>query len=88
MCLVDKKRFRFTFKRIPIYKIVKVHTDGKLYSPYIGVSITKVMKPKKIHFPEKNGWENDYEFEGGFIHACTSKEGAKFPLELFLRELV
>lgn len=77
MCLYDKKRFRFTFKRIPVYKIVIAHSDGKLYSPYIGVPITRVMKPNKRWLPEKNDFTDDYEFEGGFIHACLSESSAK-----------
>lgn len=76
MCLLDKKRFRFTFKRISIYKIAKV-CDGELYSPYIGIPITRVMKPKRRWFPGKDTLINEYEFEGGFIHACTSEEDAK-----------
>lgn len=76
MCLYDKKRFRFTFKRIPIYKVVIAHSDGKLYSPYFGVPITKVMKPDKRWLIEKNDFTGSYEFKGGFIHACTSKEAA------------
>lgn len=27
MCLYDKKRFRFTFKRIPVYKIVRYYNN-------------------------------------------------------------
>ena len=42
MCLCDKKRFRFTFKRIPIQKIVlKKANDTSYYSPYRYTSLYK-----------------------------------------------
>lgn len=62
MCLIDTKRFRFTFKRIPIVKIV---INGN-QSPYFHY----VLKHNNFTlngFPEKQ--KNQFVFGKGFFHA-------------------
>lgn len=40
MCLLDTRRFRFTLKKIPVYKVV-VERDTHYRSPYMGGFISK-----------------------------------------------
>ncbi len=54
MCLVDNKRFRFTFKRIPVYKVVLFNkTISKLLSPFQLTEIKQKMCGGFL-FPEYN----------------------------------
>ena len=75
MCLIDSKRFRFTFKRIPVYKIVVKERGGKLLTPFEGALVKKYMHGK-FTSPHKDNTEK-YRFEEGFIHAFTSKKDAE-----------
>lgn len=85
MCLYDKKRFRFTFKRIPVYKVVIRKDNGKLSSPFCGTFITKEMKGNIKYRPFKQN--HFYVFSKGFIHACTTEKVAKDLIEFLKREL-
>lgn len=85
MCLYDKKRFRFTFKRIPIYKVVIRKDNDKLSSPFSGAFITKEMKGNIKYRPLKRN--HFYIFGEGFIHACTTEKAAKILIEFLKTEL-
>ena len=74
MCLIDNKRFRFTFKRIPVYKIV-VKNCGEFFTPFEGALMKKYMHGE-FESPYKDDTER-YRFEEGFIHAFTSKKAAE-----------
>ena len=76
MCLVDNKLFRFTFKRIPVYKVVYESSDGRLYSPYQRTPITKEMQGNVVMKPHEYD-SNVYAFDRGFIHAYSNKHGAQ-----------
>lgn len=76
MCLVDNKLFRFTFKRIPVYKVVYESSDGRLYSPYQRTPITKEMHGDVVMQPYEYD-SNVYEFDRGFIHAYSNKHAAQ-----------
>lgn len=76
MCLCDTKRFRFTFKRILVYKIALVDntSDTDVYlSPYIKTAMAHRMMGRPIFRGAKYNDKNClYSFDAGFIHAYTS----------------
>ncbi len=77
MCLVDNKRFRFTFKRIPVYKVVLFNkTISKLLSPFQLTEIKQKMCGGFL-FPEYNSIAEQFEFADGFIHACATRSDAQ-----------
>ena len=76
MCLVDNKLFRFTFKRIPVYKVVYESSDGRLYSPYQCTPITKEMHGNVVMQQHEYNSES-YIFGNGFIHAYSNKHAAQ-----------
>lgn len=73
MCLIDRKQFRVTEKRIPIYKVVQ---DEK-YSPYQGTELHRINNPLSgnCRLDTYNPF-TQYIFEYGFYHACLDKECA------------
>ena len=77
MCLVDNKRFRFTFKRIPVYKVVCESSDGNLYTPFQCARIVKKMHGNITEHPHEY-IENEYSFDNGFIHAYLNKDSTQY----------
>ena len=76
MCLIDNKRFRFTFKRIPVYKVFYKRADGKLYTPFRCTVVRKRMYGGRIEQPFKDAL-GEYFFGKGFIHACLNNDAAQ-----------
>lgn len=87
MCLLDTKRFRFTLKKIPVYKVV-VERDTHYRSPYKSGFISKclpfIQKGITDNSPHYIKYYKCYEYGPGFVFAFTSKSIAelrKFHLE-------
>lgn len=87
MCLVDKKQFRCSDRKIPIWKVVLVD-KGRYYAPYKGNrlyhlnQITEIGDEHQLcNFPDIiyriRRQKNWYIFESGFFHACTNKSAAE-----------
>lgn len=78
MCLIDTKKFRFTFKRIPIYKIVQPteHKNRKI-SPFQHYYLRR-RNFTLNGFPKVCNTMSDihYIFDKGFFHAYRYQEKA------------
>jgi hypothetical protein len=72
MCLIDTKRFRFTFKRIPIKKVV-VNTNESPYFRYLLKHKNFVL----LGFPKLTN--KGYEFTEGFFHAYLDDSKVTVP---------
>ena len=87
MCLLATRRFRFTLKKIPVYKVV-IERDTHYRSPYIGGFISKclpfIQKGITNNSPHYIKFYKCYEYGPGFVFAFASKSMAelrKFHLE-------
>ena len=88
MCVLDTRRFRFTLKKIPVYKVV-VERDTHYRSPYKGGFISKglpfIQKGITNNSPYYIKYYKYYEYGPGFVFAFASKSMAelrKFRLEV------
>jgi hypothetical protein len=82
MCLIDTKKFRFTFKRIPIYKIVQpAKRENRKLSPIQHYNL-KRRNFTLNGFPKACNTMSDihYIFDKGFFHAYSSKEKCAYEL--------
>lgn len=74
MCLYDKKKFRFIFKRIPIFKVVREpFEDGAYYSPFRHTKLSRVNRIGLESRCSPHKILDGYEFKNGFYHACLTK---------------
>ena len=85
MCLIDNKRFRFTFKPIKVYKVLKYdNTTPFTVTKLIKVNFTLNGIPRKCNkllFPYT-------EFEKGFFHACKTQEKAEALIESLIHNMI
>ena len=88
MCVLDKRKFRFTLWRKKCYKVFvsnKVDVkDNKYFTPFQGTKVIvpnigkTVLIPENPNAePEKESASNHYIFEEGFIFYFTSLKAAK-----------
>jgi hypothetical protein len=84
MCLIDKKRFRFTFKPIICYKYFKIE-NGQLKNFYRGNSIKSSTMWANFGFAHRIN-RNEVEFGKGFIHALTKHP--QYPVIYTLRCII
>lgn len=78
MCLFDYKRFRFTFKRIPVYKMV----DEDNLTPFYKYRIKKYNYHFFMEgFPKRRRFYY-FAFNGGFFHAYTNENDAKRKVDI------
>lgn len=81
MCLIDKKRFRFTIFPKIVYKRFYYNPDTKELQNFCRLDkvTSKVLIPDSYDEPEYNEVFKDYIFEGGFIHAMSKPFGKQLP---------
>jgi hypothetical protein len=75
MCIIDKKRFRFTIFPKICYKAFKYNPNThQLTNFFIGTTVTsRILVPNSKDEPEYNSNTNMFEFKKGFIHALQFK---------------
>lgn len=86
MCLIDKKKYRWTKKDIPIWKVVRIKLSPdkgrEFFSPYTGALLTTTnvvvdeKKPSALRMFFASLGSHRYEFGKGFFHAFTRYEDA------------
>lgn len=86
MCLIDKKKYRWTEKDIPIWKVVRIKfsLDGEraFFSPYKNTLLTTInvvvdeKKPSTLRMFFANLIPCSHEFSRGFFHAFTCCDDA------------
>ena len=77
MCLVDNKRFRFTFKPIKVYKIVAIKREtNEILSPFKFTPLHRfnfTLSGSPIKLKKVKPFDHYYyEFNGGFFHSCKN----------------
>jgi hypothetical protein len=85
MCLIDKKKYRWTKEDIPIWKVVRIKfspISREFFSPYKCTLLTTTnvvvdeKKPSALRMFFANLVPGQYEFARGFFHAFTRYEDA------------
>lgn len=85
MCLIDKKKYRWTKEDIPIWKVVQIKlspVSREFLSPYKCTLLTTTnvvvdeKKPSALRMFFANLVSCQYEFGRGFFHAFTRYEDA------------
>lgn len=80
MCLFDTRRFRFTLKKIPVYKVV-VERDTCYRTPYkcgfISKDLPFIQESSTNDSPIHDKRDGTYEYGSGFVFACISEKEAK-----------